>query len=202
MGHLVTYCLLTRGEKGINRIEYTPDQLIHIRATEQRLAADELGVGDILYLDIHDGEIQVTKETKKSVVRVIRQLKPDIVISCDPTNYFHRNNRLNHPDHRAAGLIVMEALFPACGNPLYFPELLEDGYLPHSVKEAWFSLTSSPDILINVTGTWDKKRKALHHHVSQIPDMNALDRNLLERRSPESTEDNPTYYEGFRRVTF
>jgi LmbE family N-acetylglucosaminyl deacetylase len=60
------------------------------------------------------------------------------VVTCDPTNYYLNDNYLNHPDHRAAGEIVVDAVFPASQNKLYFPELLSEQLSPHHVEEVWY----------------------------------------------------------------
>ena len=60
------------------------------------------------------------------VVRVIRQVKPDILVTCDPTHLFAGDYYINHPDHRYAGQVVLDAVFPAASNPFYFPELIQD----------------------------------------------------------------------------
>jgi LmbE family N-acetylglucosaminyl deacetylase len=135
------------------------------------------------------------------VTRQIRIYRPDIVIACDPT-YIFGENSINHPDHRAAGQIVVDAAFPAAGNPLYFPDLLEEGLEPHSVKEIWLTVTGQPNTTIEVSAHWESKIEALHHHVTQISDMNQLDERMRARRTPDSTVEAPRYEEKFRRFKF
>jgi LmbE family N-acetylglucosaminyl deacetylase len=201
-GHRVDYCLFTRGDKGVNGRVVDPAILAAQREAEQREAADVLGVNSVCYLNFEDGYLMPDLAARREVVRIIRRFKPDIVISCDPTNYFARENRINHPDHRAAGQIVMEAIFPACGNPLYFPELSMEGLEPHNVKEVWFSLPAIANIKLDVTDTWNLKYQALLKHRSQIQDSDTLWRNLLSRRVPGSSEIQPRFEEHFRRIIF
>ena len=109
---------------------------------------------------------------------------------------------INHPDHRAAGQIVIESYFPAAGNPCYFPELIAEGYEPHSVKEVWFSLTHQPNTIIDVTDTWPIKLQALHQHASQIGDIPQFDERMLTRRTADSSPERPRYEEKFRRIIY
>lgn len=202
MGHTVHYCLLTRGDKGVRDQIIDPEDLALEREQEQRRAADVLGVNEIRFLDYKDGYLVPDLGARKDVARVIRQYRPDIVVCCDPTQIFGENS-INHPDHRAAGQIVIDAVFPASGNPLYFPELLQEEKLaPHSVKEIWLTVTGQPNITVDVTATWDKKIQALHNHVTQIGNMDQLDERMRSRRTADSTPESPRYEEKFRRFKF
>lgn len=201
-GHIVKYALLTRGERGGNGRLVDPDELMRTRAAEQKAAATVLGVEEIYYLDYPDGYLEPSLVARRDVVRLIRSLRPNVVVTGDPTNLFHRENRINHPDHLAAGKIVLEAVFPASGNALFFPELLDEGLPPHSVEEVWVSLTGIGNINIDVTDTWELKITALHQHRSQIVDLEAFDQMMRSRHTPDSTPDNPRYIESFHRIVF
>jgi LmbE family N-acetylglucosaminyl deacetylase len=200
-GHHVTYCLFTRGDKGGNEDLMDPVSISNHRVVEQRSAADVLGVGEVHFLNYPDGYLEATLDARKTAVREIRSVKPDIVVTCDPGNIFFRGNRLNHPDHLAAGRIVLEAIYPAAGNPLYFPELISgEGLQPHSIAEAWVSLPNEPNTVIDVTPQWEKKILALHEHKSQIGATDEFDARMRERRTEDSTPEHPHYEEKFRRI--
>jgi len=166
--HTVSYCLLTLGERGTSDPEITLEEVGKQRLAEQRASGKVLGVERIRYLDYEDGYLVPTIEARKQVVRVIREECPDVLVSCDPTNYFPRPDYVNHPDHRAAGQIVLDAVFPAVGSRLYFSELLDEGIQPHMPEELWLSLTADPNIVMDVTSWWPMKIKALMAHKSQI----------------------------------
>lgn len=201
-GHEIHYCLLTCGDKGSNDPEKTSDQICKIRHEEQLAAAAVIGATSIQFLDLPDGYLLPSIELRRSVVRVIRQKKPDILVTCDPTNLFPSGSyRLNHPDHRYAGQVVLDAVFPAAGNFHFFPELFKEEELPpHSPKEVWISLTSNPDVTLDVTGTWEIKLKALLEHKSQIGDPIQFAERIRNWRTAESTEENPCYEEKFRLI--
>ncbi len=200
-GHEVHYCLLTSGERGVGELDLPAEQLKQMRQQEERAAAAVLGVKSVCFLELPDGYLMPTLEARKQVVRAIRQVRPDVVVTSDPTNYFPRVNYINHPDHRLAGEIVLGAVFPAAGNRSFFPELIqEDGLPPAPVREIWVTLTHQPDVLIDVTEFWEKKITALSQHKSQVPDPAALRERQLSRRTPGSTVENPRFEEGFRRI--
>jgi LmbE family N-acetylglucosaminyl deacetylase len=201
MGHTVHYCLLTRGDKGVRDRSADPLELASARELEQRFAANVLGVEDVVFLEFQDGYLVPDLSARCAVTRMIRRYKPDVVVSCDPT-YIFGENSINHPDHRAAGQIVVDAVFPAAGNPLYFPELIKEGLEPHAVKEVWLSVTGQPNTTIDVSCYWEKKIEALHSHITQIGDMSQLDERLRSRRTPDSSPEAPRYEEKFRRFKF
>lgn len=201
-GHRVIYCLFTRGDKGSNDPSVPPHELAILREAEQRKAATILGVESVEFLDYRDGELMPSLNARKDVVRVIRRVRPDILVTCDPSHYFVRDTYLNHPDHRIAGQIVLEGYFPAAGSPMFFPELMAEGLTPHSVKEIWISLTGKPNTCLDVTETWPIKILALKEHKSQIGDPTAFEERMKTRKIEDSTDENPRYQEQFHRLIF
>jgi len=202
-GHNVSYCLLTRGEKGINEMFHPDDvnEIKKVRELEQKKAAAVLGITDIRYLNQPDGYLIPNLMIRRQVVREIRIAKPDIIVTCDPTNYYLSDIYINHPDHRAAGQIVVDSVFPASQNPAFFPDLMIMGKLyPHKVKEVWLSLPSKPNVKINVTKYWPKKIEALHKHGSQIGDQKKFDQRMLSRRTKDSSAKKPKFEELFHRI--
>ena len=203
-GHHITYLLLTCGDKGFNPTthpEMTPEKLCTIRHVEQRNAAEVIGAQAVHFLDYPDGYLVPDLATRKAVVREIRRYKPDILVTCDPQNLFAVYG-INHPDHRAAGQVVIDAVFPAAGNLAYFPELLEEGLQPHMPKEVWCSLTMQPNTSIDVTPFWDVKMQAILKHITQVQDPEKLIERFKSRRAEDSTETDPRYEEKFRVVKY
>ncbi len=202
-GNLVSYLLLTRGEKGVND-HFNPDdikEIIQIRKKEQENAAKVVGVNEINYLHEPDGYLTANILIRRKVVKSIREMKPDIILTCDPTNYYLRDTYINHPDHRAAGQIVIDSVFPAVQNPVFFPDLIINNNLsPHQLKEVWLSLPLSGNTIVDVTGLWTKKLKALHTHESQIGNPEEFDSRMMERRVPGSSIKKPRFEEIFHRI--
>jgi LmbE family N-acetylglucosaminyl deacetylase len=203
-GHEIQYCLITNGNKGSDDPAISPESLARQREKEQQKAASVIGVKAIHHLGYDDGTLIPDLNVRKDVIRVIRKVKPDIVVSCDPTNIFPNESYINHPDHRAAGEIAIDAVFPAAGNGMFFPELItNEGLSPHSVEEVWLSLTGQPNITFDITDFFEIKLKALHEHKSQIGDQTAFDHRMrTTRHTNDSTEETPRYEESFRRIVF
>ena len=201
-GHEVHYCILTCGDKGGDP-DLTSSQLCSIRHEEQSRAAAVIGVKSVRFLDHEDGYLLPTIDLRRDVVRVIRQIKPDILVTCDPTNLFVRENYLNHPDHRYAGQVVLDAVFPAAGNSHFFPELINDeGLEPHTPREIWIALTADPNVSLDVTDTWGKKILALREHKSQVGDPFKFEQRMQLRKADRSTLKKAYYDEKFRVIKF
>lgn len=202
-GHTVHYCLLTCGDKGSDDRQLSSAELCAMRLDEQRAAARVLGVESVRFLDFPDGYLTPDMELRKAVTRVIRQVRPDILVTCDPTNLFIRNLRINHPDHRAAGQAVLDAVFPAAGNHRYFLELLDqEGLEPHMPREIWVSLPVEPQVEIDITEILPVKLTALLEHRSQISDPEAFQERMRARHTIESTPEAPRYVETFRVIRY
>src|SRR5512140_883149 len=193
-GHTVTYYLLTCGDKGYNdrtKVEdISPDDLCALRHKEQAAAASVIGAKAVYWLDRPDGYLVPDMELRREVVRIIRKMKPDVLMTCDPQNLF-AGYGLNHPDHRAAGQVVLDAVFPAAGNAAYFPELITEGYAPHMPKEIWCSLTHQPTVRLDITEMWPTKLEAILKHESQIQDLDKFVERMRTRRTEASTDEDP-----------
>ena len=203
-GHHITYVLLTHGDKGFHDTtpaDMTSEKLVALRKVEQNNAAKVIGAKAVHIMDNPDGYLVPDMDTRRIVVREIRRHKPDILVTCDPLNLFAIYG-INHPDHRAAGQVVIDAVFPAAGNKVFFPELLEEGFEPHMPKEIWCSLTSQPNTTIDVTETWDIKLQAILEHKSQMQNIEKLKERFKSRRTEDSTDENPRYEEKFRVIKY
>jgi LmbE family N-acetylglucosaminyl deacetylase len=201
-GNEIQYLLLTNGNKG-GGLDMDPEQLSKLRRVEQQKAAAIIGVRSVNFMDLEDGFLVPTLELRREIVRILRREKPDILVTCDPTLLFSELGRLNHPDHRAAGQVVLDAVFPAAGNGNFFPELLrEEGFQPHTPREIWVSLAASPNVILDVTSTWEVKLQALKEHASQVGDATLFEKRMRSRHSKDSTDEAPRYEEKFRVLKF
>ncbi len=196
-GKEIRYLLLTCGDKGSDNPEMTPELLCADRQIEQRAAAAVIGATQVMFLWYRDGELENTLDVRREIVREIRRYKPQIIVTCDPTTYFRANAYINHTDHRTAGAAALDAVFPAAGNRMYFPELLVDGLEPYAPKEIWMSLTNEPNVWVEVNDTLAIKIAALREHKSQVKDPAGLEKRIRERLR-RNDFDGELYAEGFR----
>lgn len=200
-GAEIIYLILTNGNKGSDDPGMTPDRLIKMRQEEQRTAANILGVKTIIFLDEPDGELQATLRLRKQVVREIRRHRPHIVICPDPTAYYFGNTYVNHPDHRAAGQVALEAIFPAARNRMYHPELLDEGLMPHAVQEVYLAGASKPDRWVDITDVIDFKTQAVRAHASQLADPESVIERVRQRAETVDEYGRCVYREAFGYLT-
>src|SRR5512142_1852415 len=83
-GRQITYVLLTSGDKGSHDPDLRPGRLAARREEEQRNAAKELGVVDVIFLRHPDGLLENTLELRRELSSLIRHAHPQIVITIDP----------------------------------------------------------------------------------------------------------------------
>jgi LmbE family N-acetylglucosaminyl deacetylase len=169
-GREICLCIVTDGSSGSDDPEMTPARLKATRHEEQLAANEILGIQSLVNLDRPDGMIVPDLSLRRDLVRVIREFRADVIVCGDPTSWFHGNQYINHPDHRAVATAAVEALFPAAGNRNYFPELLEDGLEPIKIKEVYISNPQQPDVWVDISDFMDQKVAALRQHKSQMGD--------------------------------
>jgi LmbE family N-acetylglucosaminyl deacetylase len=169
---IVTVCL-TSGEAGSNEstpADMTRARLVPIRREEQRRACEVLGIKEVVFLDGEDGMLEPTLALRREVTRVIRRYRPNAVVCGDPTVRFYGNRYLNHPDHRVAADIALDAVFPSAETRFIFPELLDEGLPPHKVTRVFVHGAEKPDVFVDVADTLSLKLAALREHKSQLGD--------------------------------
>jgi len=175
----ITYVLCTNGGAGTADRSLTPDQLTERRETEQRAAADFMGVKHVVMLGYADGGLEDTREFRGDVVRAIRQYRPHTVFVHDP----YRIKGFQHRDHRMAGMATTDAVYPFARDHLHFPEqITRDGLEPHKVRELWYWGADEPDVIVDVTDWIDKQVAAVVRHESQVGGLNVPPGETLEQR--------------------
>src|SRR5215208_1959529 len=150
-GAQITYVIITNGAAGSNDPNQDLAELVRVREAEQRAACAVLGVQEVIFLGYADGTLQPTIELRRELTRIIRQLKPDRVITGDPTAVFYGTEYINTPDHRAAAEAALYAVFPSAVTRPIFPELLAEGYEPHQVKEVYIAHGSGATTYVDIT---------------------------------------------------
>lgn len=167
---IVTVCI-TSGDAGSNKYtspDMTREKLLPIREEEQRAACRVLGIEEVVYLRYTDSGLISSLELRRDLARVIRRHRPDAVVCPDPTVRYYGNFYLNHPDHRVAGDVTLDAIFPDAVTRFIYPELLEEGLEPHQVKEVYIHGSDRPDVFVDIGETLEAKLTALAQHRSQL----------------------------------
>ena len=189
----------TDGSKGTEDAELTADRLVPMRQAEQRAASAASGVKEVFFLEGYtDGELDYSRELLGDVVRIIRKVKPYVVFTHDPTQIFHGNSFVNHHDHRTAGLIATDAVYPAARDRWNFPEQIdEEGLETHKVKEIFIWGSDNPTFTVDITDIVEEKIQALLRHTSQFGEGGEFMKFVRERWKGEDGR----FTEKFRRVT-
>lgn len=133
----------TRGESGEVDPEYLEgyESISARREHELRCAAQILGLAGVHFLDYRDSGMQGSadnthpralaaaplEEVAAKVVRYIRTLKPQVVITFDPIGGYH------HPDHVAMHKATLRAFYAAGA-----PEQFADGLSPYKPQKLYF----------------------------------------------------------------
>ena len=180
-GAKVYYLSLTDGASGSEDRSITPSQLSQTRQGEQRAAAQVLGLADVFFGDYQDGALENTLALKRNIVREIRRIKPDVVVTFDPELLFTpTTGAINHPDHRAAGQATLDAVFPLARDHMAFPELLTAGFEPHKTATVLLMHPREPNFTIDITEFSEIKLGALTRHASQMPSRAELEKQLAK----------------------
>ncbi|MEZ5281446.1 MAG: PIG-L deacetylase family protein [Acidimicrobiales bacterium] len=168
-GSDVVYCLVTSGEAGDDDMTVPADELAELRQREQTEAAALVGVFELHWLGHPDGAVVADLNLRRDISRIIRMVKPDVVITQTAVRNWNRIYG-SHPDHLATGEATISAVYPDSRNPRAFPELLEEGLQPHTVPEVWVTGLDA-DRFVDITDVFDRKVEALRAHKSQTLKM-------------------------------
>jgi LmbE family N-acetylglucosaminyl deacetylase len=198
-GTEVHYCVVTDGSAGSNEPGVTREQMIPIREREQRAAARILGVSSVSFLGFRDGELEVTLDTRRAVTRVVRRVRPDVIVAPDPSRLWSGSGYVNHWDHKQAGTLALCAVMPDAPSRPQFPELLDEGLEPFEVPNLWLSAEES-DTYVDITKTLDLKLEALRAHASQGGEE--AEEWVRERARELGAQGGMEYAEAFRAFDF
>jgi LmbE family N-acetylglucosaminyl deacetylase len=184
-GVRVELACFTAGEKGSSDPAADPAELGRVRRGEAEAAARVLGATPpVHFLRAVDGELEVTMALRLAVARLVRTVRPDVVVGHDPWRRW-----LLHPDHRAAGLLTVDGVV-AARDPLYevptgtpprpapSAALAAEGLAAHRPHTVLLFGTDAPDELVDVTTAMEAKLAAVAAHASQIGDHADLHRRV------------------------
>jgi LmbE family N-acetylglucosaminyl deacetylase len=162
-----------------------------VRRAEAAAAATALGAAGVHFLGAVDGELEVTMALRLAVARLVRVVRPDVVLGHDPWRRW-----LLHPDHRAAGLLTVDGVV-AARDPLYAPGLGAEGLAAHRPHTVLLFGTDTPDELVEVTATIEAKLASLRAHASQITDHADLERRVRTWNAAIGADAGLHYAEAF-----
>lgn len=178
-GCVIHHLVCTDGSKGTWDVDADVVALAARRQVEQREAArrlaggNEATAGEVRFLGYVDGELDSGLRQRGEVAKVIREIRPQVVLGHDPWKRY----RL-HPDHRHAGLLACEGIV-AARDPHFFKE---QGLAHHRPDALLLWEADEPDHVEDVSDHVDTKLHALLAHESQFEStMKAVDAGELDR---------------------
>ena len=127
-GKSITYLLVTRGEAGIKSM--APDVVGPLRVAEQIASCAAVGVTDVQFLDHPDGLVEESMGLRRDLALAIRANRPDVILTMNHHESWGPGS-WNHPDHRAVGRSILDAVGEA-SNPW-----LHSGDDASGSTEAW-----------------------------------------------------------------
>ena len=158
-GATATIVIATDGSKGSWDPGIADADLVAQRRTEQMSAAVILGAASIAWLGQPDGELRHTPALRRAIASLIRKHRPDLVLTHDPWQRYQL-----HPDHRAAGLLAIDAVV-AAREPRFYPD---EGFEAHRPSAVLLWSADDPDHAEPVDDrTFEAKVEALMCHTSQ-----------------------------------
>jgi bacillithiol biosynthesis deacetylase BshB1 len=135
------------------------------RAKEAEAAAKVLGLTRRLNLGLPDGHLHDTDENRKTVVRLLRALRPSVVLA--PPLEDH------HPDHVAVGTLLSRSYYLA-GVARYLPG--DEPWRPHGILHYLGSRAAVPAIVVDVTSVYELRQEAIASYRSQFYREGSLER--------------------------
>ena len=171
----VTFCICTDGDAGGFDDSTDRSSIPDIRRKEQIEAARICGVTDVRFLGYRDGYLEPSHDVQRDIVRVMRQVQPQLVITQSPERNWDRLPA-SHPDHMAAGEATTRALYPAVRNPYAYAELRNNENLePWTVSWLWLMASTNANHWVDTTDHFPRKIEALRAHHSQTSHMDELE---------------------------
>jgi LmbE family N-acetylglucosaminyl deacetylase len=203
-GAEINYVVCTDGSRGSPDVETPDEEVARTRADEQLAAARVLGVSEVVFLGYKNGTLEVTVDLRRDIVRQIRRLRPELVLTTPPFRVLDAPISLSHAEHIAAGEATLVASYPEAGSVRAYPELLEEGLQPHRVAEVWIPAFADADRFVDVTDVIDTKVEAVRCHKSQIGDPGGrawdFERDMKPHMQAAGDRAGCAYAESFRAI--
>lgn len=191
--------IITDGSKGTWDRDLDPVELAATRREEQQVAAEVLGAAEVVFLGHVDGMLEPTMGLRAEMSALIRRVRPQVVLTHDPWQRYQL-----HPDHRAAGITVVDGVV-AARDHLFFPEQLQGGLEPHRPETLLLWAADEPNHWQDVAAHLDRKIAALRCHASQrhttMGGGEELEKRIRDRAATLGEAAGLDAAEAFRRIT-
>jgi LmbE family N-acetylglucosaminyl deacetylase len=161
-GKKVAYVLATRGEAGIAGMD--PGRTGLLRVEEERRSAAVVGVTEVEFLNHEDGLVEYGLPLRRDLTGVFRRLQPEVVITQSFDLTWGEDGPVNHADHRAVGLAVLDACRDAANEWVFAMA----GPACKTIRDAYVAGTGNPTHFADVTETIEAGVASLREHRAYI----------------------------------
>jgi LmbE family N-acetylglucosaminyl deacetylase len=161
-GKEISYLLATSGEAGIAGMP--PETTGPLREEEERRSASVVGVNHVEFLGYRDGEVEYGVPLRRDIAAAIRRLRPEVVVGMNFDLTWGEGGNVNHADHRAVGLAVLDACRDAA-NEWVFPDL---GAPWDGITAVYVAASSLPTHYVDVTDNIEAGISSLREHRAYI----------------------------------
>jgi len=173
LGHVVKFLSCTNGDTGHHEIGGI--ELARRRYSESQASAKIAGVAEYEILDNHCGELEPTVANRRVIIRIIREFKPDIIITHRPNDY--------HPDHRYTAQLVQDASYIITVPNMVsltditprFPWIF---YMYDKFQKPYPFI---PDMVVAIDEVIEKKVDMIHCHESQMYEWLPFNQGILDQ---------------------
>ena len=156
-GHTVIMAHLLNGDKG--HYEMDSAELAAVRKAEADAAGRVIGA-EVVGLDLPDGELCADLETRRAVIDLIRDARPDLIITHAPGDYTS--------DHTEASRVVCDASFFAAAPLMKTRVAAHDKIVPVFFMDTLAGMGFLPTEYVDITDVFDRKIAMLEAHQSQL----------------------------------
>ena len=180
-GNEVTIVVGTQGEKGSHDPTLSPETIAATRAEEMNTAAERLGVKEVIQLNYRDGELETATDLKETLFRIVRSIRPDVVLTFDPWKRYEI-----HSDHRVIGFAMIEATHLGA-NSWYYHGQLSNEVVCHRSQELYLFHCDEPNYYVDIASVFQRKLHGASAHLSQFgPDVDESRlRIIVNQMNPE-----------------
>lgn len=201
-GEPVSYVLVTSGNRGSHDPAVTAEEIAARREAEQRAAAEIVGVERVRFLRYDDSDLVFHQPAlREELTALIREERPRIIITHDPyPGNGSRDSCAIYPDHTTLGLMTFQAAYLCSPGPLFYPEQVRAGLIPHRVEMLYLIMSDQPDVFVDIEPVWETRMTALRQHVSQGRDHPDMERFFRRIAGELGAKGGCQLAEGFRRL--
>lgn len=156
-GDAVVMCYATNGNQGHFVIQ--PPELARIRCEEARRSTQVIGA-EFLWLDLPDQLVEEDLPTRLKFIEMVRQARPDLVLTHHPDDYIM--------DHRRVSRLVFEATFVATVAHVQTGSPHHTKTPPIYYMDSLAGVEFLPEEFVDISDTIELKREMLSQHQSQV----------------------------------